>query len=62
MPALTEFEQRRRKARLELVESKKGKKLACRHCGTPTYNPDGVCALCRTGITELYKELQSLKK
>jgi len=36
------------------------KKHRCIHCGTQTHNPKGVCVLCETGITKLYKELKEL--
>jgi len=38
------------------IKPKKLPVKICR-CGIPTHNRDGVCALCRRGITELYAAL-----
>lgn len=29
----------------------------CKKCGTETFHKDHICALCRSGITELHDEL-----
>jgi len=29
----------------------------CIECGIETYQQDGLCVLCKTGITQLYKQL-----
>lgn len=29
----------------------------CKECGTETFHKDHICALCRSGVTELHDEL-----
>lgn len=29
----------------------------CKECGTETFHTDHICALCRSGVTELHDEL-----
>ncbi len=36
------------------------KSFKCRKCGIETNQKDGICALCETGITRIYDELNGL--
>jgi hypothetical protein len=38
-----------------------GKSNTCNVCGIKTYQKDGMCVLCKTGITQIYEVIESLK-
>jgi hypothetical protein len=33
----------------------------CMQCGIHTYQKDGMCVLCKTGITQIYEVIESLR-
>jgi len=33
----------------------------CKVCGIKTYQKDGMCVLCKTGITQLYEMIEPLE-
>lgn len=41
--------------------AKTGKSNKCIECGIKTYQKDGMCVLCKTGITQIYEMIESLK-
>lgn len=45
----------------ETPAAKSGKANKCMQCGIHTYQKDGMCVLCKTGITQIYEMIESLK-
>lgn len=41
----------------EVPNGKRGKLRKCKECGMNTYQKEGVCVLCKTGIREAAKSL-----
>lgn len=41
--------------------AKSCKSNKCKVCGIKTYQKDGMCVLCKTGITQIYEVIESLK-
>lgn len=44
----------------EIPVRKQRRSNRCKICNTKTYQKDGTCVLCRTGINQKYDELSSL--
>lgn len=42
------------------VAPEKIKLTKCSECNTETYQRDGICVLCKTGINQMYRELIEL--
>jgi len=51
---------RKVKSEIEAPASKSFKSNECEVCGVKTHQKDGMCVLCKTGITEAYGELKKL--
>ena len=49
------------KANAESPAAKSSKLNKCIECGIKTYQKDGMCVLCKTGITQIYELIESLK-
>jgi len=49
------------RANAESPAAKSGKSNKCMECGIKTYQKDGMCVLCKTGITQIYEMIESLK-
>ncbi len=49
------------KTKGEAPAAKSCKSNKCKVCGIKTYQKDGMCVLCKTGITQLYEMIESLK-
>jgi len=45
----------------ETRATKSGKSNKCMQCGIHTYQKDGMCVLCKTGITQIYEVIESLR-
>ncbi len=45
----------------EAPAAKSCKSNKCKVCGINTYQKDGMCVLCKTGITQIYEMIESLK-
>jgi hypothetical protein len=45
----------------ETPAAKSGKSNKCMQCGIHTYQKDGMCVLCKTGITQIYEVIESLR-
>ena len=55
------IEGNRHKQKTGTVSVKKQRRSnRCRICNTKTYQKDGTCVLCRTGINQKYDELSAL--
>jgi hypothetical protein len=52
---------RKVKTKAEAPAAKPCKSIKCKVCGIKTYQKDGMCVLCRTGITQIYEMIGSLK-
>ncbi|MFZ3137972.1 MAG: hypothetical protein WA126_11355 [Thermodesulfovibrionales bacterium] len=49
------------KTKAEAPAAKSCKSNKCKVCGIKTYQKDGMCVLCKTGITQIYEMIESLK-
>lgn len=49
------------KTKAEAPTAKSCKSNKCKECGIKTYQKDGMCVLCKTGITQIYEMIESLK-
>ena len=49
------------KTKAEAPAAKPSKSITCKVCGIKTYQKDGMCVLCKTGITQIYEMIESLK-
>jgi glycerate kinase len=49
------------KTKAEAPAAKSCKSNTCKVCGIKTYQKDGMCVLCKTGITQIYEMIESLK-
>ena len=49
------------KTKAEAPAAKSCKSNKCKECGIKTYQKDGMCVLCKTGITQIYEMIESLK-
>jgi hypothetical protein len=43
------------KTKAETPAAKSCKSNKCKVCGIKTYQKDGMCVLCKTGITQIYE-------
>lgn len=48
---------RKRQKKGEAARAKQGKTKKCVQCGMRTYQKDGVCVLCKTGLREAGQSL-----
>jgi hypothetical protein len=48
------------KTEIESPAAKSRKSNECEVCSVKTYQKDGMCVLCKTGITQAYGELKKL--
>lgn len=48
---------RKRQKKGESARAKQGKAKKCAQCGMSTYQKDGVCVLCKTGLREAGRSL-----
>jgi len=49
------------KTKAKAPAAKSCKSNRCKVCGIETYQKDGMCVLCKTGITQIYEMIESLK-
>ena len=49
------------KTNAEAPAAKPCKSNKCMQCGIHTYQKDGLCVLCKTGITQIYEVIESLR-
>ena len=49
------------KTKAEAPAAKSCKSNKCKVCGIKTYQKDDMCVLCKTGITQIYEMIESLK-
>jgi len=49
------------KTHAEAPAAKSCKSNKCMQCGIHTYQKDGMCVLCKTGITQIYEVIESLR-
>jgi glycerate kinase len=49
------------KTKAEAPAAKSCKSNKCKVCGIKTYQKNGMCVLCKTGITQIYEMVESLK-
>jgi glycerate kinase len=49
------------KTKAEAPAAKSCKSNKCNVCGIKTYQKDGMCVLCKTGITQIYEIIELLK-
>ena len=49
------------KTKAEAPAAKSCKSNKCKVCGIKTYQKDGMCVLCKTGITQIYEVIESLR-
>ena len=49
------------KTNAEAPSAESCKSDKCMQCGIHTYQKDGMCVLCKTGITQIYEMIESLK-
>ena len=49
------------KTKAEATAAKSCKSNKCKVCGIKTYQKDGMCVLCKTGITQISGIVESLK-
>lgn len=49
------------KAEAAAPAAKSCKSNRCKVCGIKTYQKDGMCVLCKTGITQISEMVESLK-
>jgi hypothetical protein len=49
------------KTKAEAPAAKSCKSNKCKICSINTYQKDRMCVLCKTGITQIYEMIESLK-
>jgi glycerate kinase len=49
------------KTKAEAPAAKSCKSNKCKVCAINTYQKDGMCVLCKTGIRQIYEIIESLK-